>query len=287
MAKGDHARVGTAVTEQGQNAQQGLDATRARNNLLYNNMNQNYNYGVDQNLSDYNSIMNNYREFLGGSSDRGLGQSLDTYGDFAKTGGFTPQNIQDIRARAEAPIRGVYSNARADVDRQRRLQHGFSPNYTAATAKMARDQAYSTADASTNAEAMIAQLIQQGRLAGAGGLGQVSLGARGQDASALGGMQGLYSATPGLASTFGNQVLAAGNQDLQGQQLQNQIAEMIMRGRLGESGVAGSYQSALGNIGGTVSLIGNVMSGGTLGALGGGGGGRISAAQANQIAGVS
>lgn len=275
MAKGDHARVGTAVTEQGQNAQQGLDATRANNQALYGNMNQNYGYGSQQNIADYNSIMNNYREFLGGASDRGLGQSLDTFGNFAQTGGFSPQDIQNIRARAVAPIRGVYSNARADVDRQRRLQHGFSPNYTAATAKMGRDQAYSTADASTNAEAMIAELLQKGKLAGAEGLAGTSLGARGQDQSALGGMSNLYGQTPGLASTFGNQVLAAGNQDLQGQQLQNQIMEAIIRGRLGESGVAGSYQSALGNIGGTVSLIGNIMSGGTLGALGGlrGGGG--------------
>jgi len=254
MAKGDHTMVDKSVTQQGQNAQAGLNASRARNNLLYNNMNNNYGYGVDTNLKDYNSIMNNYNSFLNGASNYSLNPALNTYGEFAQTGGFSPQNIQDIRAEMIAPIRGVYSNALDAVNRQRNLQHGYSPNYTAATAKMARDQAYSTADATTNANAQIAQLIQQGRLAGAGGLAQTSLGARGQDVGALGGMTGAYSATPGLASTFGNQVLAAGGQDLQGQQLQNQIAELIMQGRFNESKVPGDFQAGMGNVASGVGL---------------------------------
>ncbi len=260
MAKGDHSRVGTSVTEQGQNAQQGLNATRANNQNLYGNMNQNYGYGAATDMSDYNSIMNNYQNFMGGASNYGLQPALDTYGNFAKTGGFSPQDIQDIRARSVAPIRADYANAQANVDRQRRLQHGYSPNYTAATAKMARDQAYSTADASTNAEAAIAQLIQQGKLAGAGGLSQTSLGARGQDVSALGGMTNAYGQTPGLMSTTGNQVLQAGNQSLEGQQLQDEIAKMIIQGRLGESQVPGNFQSAMGNVASALGVAGDAAS---------------------------
>lgn len=270
MAKGDHARVGAAVTEQSQNAQRGLDATRARNTQLYNNLAANNDYANQNDMADHNSIMNNYREFLNGSSNYGAQQGLDTFSNFAQTGGFSPQDIQNIRARAVAPIRGVYSNAQADVDRQRRLQHGFSPNYTAATAKMGRDQAYSTADASTNAEAMIAQLLQQGKLAGANGLGNLSMGLRGQDENAISGMNTAYGTAPGMSNMFGNQVLTAGRSDLEGQQLQQAIMEAIIRGRLGESGVAGSYQSALGNIGSTVGLIGKIATLGTLGGLGGG-----------------
>src|SRR5262245_40639918 len=152
--------------------------------------------------------------------------AIGGYGNFAETGGFSPQDIQNIRARAVAPIRGVYSQAQENLDRQRRLAGSAgSPNYAAAQAKLARDEAYGLSDQTTNAEAMIAQLLQQGRLAGLGGLSQTGGMARGQNLSALGGMSSLYSATPGQAQVFGNQLLQSQGQDIEMQQLQQRINE--------------------------------------------------------------
>ena len=185
-----------------------------------------------------------------------LMSALGGYGDFAKTGGFSPQDIQNIRARMIAPIRSIYSQGNAEVDRQRRLQHGYSPNYTAAKAKMAREQAYATSDATTNAEAAIAQMLQQGRLAGLGGLSQASLGGRGQNLSALGGQTSLYNATPGLSQTFGQQVYGNRQQDLEGQRLQQDLDEMRLRGQGQVAQTPGNFQSFLGNTAGLLGLIG-------------------------------
>ncbi len=140
-----------------------------------------------------------------GMSPRGgvAGQALQDYGgiqgrfgEFADTGGYSPEDISSIRARAVSPIRSIYSGARRDIDRQQALQGGYSPNRTASLAKMAREQSSTTADAATNAEAAIAQMVNQGRRFG------------------VSGMSGMYGTTPGLANMFGNQALQA-------QQLQN------------------------------------------------------------------
>ncbi len=109
-----------------------------------------------------------------------FGQAISGYGDFANTGGFSDQGISDIRARAVAPMRSMYGQAQNDIDRNRSLSGG-SANYNASKAKMSRELGYGLADASTNAEAQIAQMIQQGRLAGLSGLS--STGAAGQGLS--------------------------------------------------------------------------------------------------------
>ena len=194
----------------------------------------------------------------GSSSDpfyNGINSALSGYSNFAQTGGFSPEDLQNIRARMIAPIRSVYSQANSEVDRQRRLQHGYSPNYTAAKAKMAREQAYATSDASTNAEASIAQMLQSDKLAGLSGLSGTSSAARGQNLSAINGQTGLYGTNPGLSQTFGQQVGQNTNQDLAGQGLQQDIGAMRLKGLEAMSKTPGDFQSALGNIGGLISLI--------------------------------
>jgi hypothetical protein len=57
------------------------------------------------------------------------------------------------------------------------------------------------------------------------------------------------------------------------QQLQNQLANYIMQAQLGKSNIPSNYQQALGNIGGTLGLGGQIFSGlSGLGGLSGGGG---------------
>jgi hypothetical protein len=106
---------------------------------------------------------------------------MSRYQNFADTGGFSSEDLANIRARSVSPIRSAYSGAMRDVSRLGRNM----PNYLASRAKMAREMSYGLADASTNAEANIAQMIQRGRLAGIEGMGSI------------------YSATPGLTATYG------------------------------------------------------------------------------------
>lgn len=109
------------------------------------------------------------------------------YSEFAKTGGFTPTDLGNIRARALSPVRAVYANAQRNVNRQRSLQGGYSPGFGAMQTRMAREQGQETADAATNAEAGISEMVQKGRLAGLAGLegsgGGGGGGGNGEDAA--------------------------------------------------------------------------------------------------------
>lgn len=97
-------------------------------------------------------------------------QVLSGYSKFAETGGFSPEDLSAIRARSVSPIRANYANAMRDVDRQRALQGGYSPGYGVLRARMAREQGQAGAEATTGAEANIAEMVQKGKLAGLEGL---------------------------------------------------------------------------------------------------------------------
>lgn len=97
-------------------------------------------------------------------------ESYKGYQEFGQTGGYSPQDIANMRARGMAPIRAAYANAERGIGQQRGLQGGYSPNAIAAQVKMAREQGQGMADAATNVEAGIAQARNQGRLAGYGGM---------------------------------------------------------------------------------------------------------------------
>lgn len=109
-----------------------------------------------------------------GSSTRswesGAPISFGGFQDFAKTGGFSAADLANIRARAVSPVRAIYANAQQNVNRQRALQGGYSPGFGVLQARMARQQGQGISDAATNAEASIAEMVQQGKLAGLQGM---------------------------------------------------------------------------------------------------------------------
>lgn len=131
-----------------------------------------YNRGVERAGADYSNLMGGYKKF-------------------ADTGGISPSDIAAMRARSLSPIRAAYANAGNEISRQRSLQGGYSPNATAALAKMARERGQAMSDANTNVDASLADLTQKGKEFG------------------LSGASSLYGTSPGMASTFGNQVLQA------------------------------------------------------------------------------
>lgn len=176
-----------------------------------------------------------------------LTNTIASLRDYAGTGGFSDQDVSNIRARGVSPIRSIYANAQRNLDRQRALQGGYSPNYAAASAKMARELSSQLGDATTGLEADLAQKRSANRLSALSALSPLSTTAANiksqydmynadtanrmaefnaltplqfqqfnnqQEADdfmrrmqAIEGMRGLYGTTPALASTFGNQVL--------------------------------------------------------------------------------
>ena len=82
---------------------------------------------------------------------------------FADTGGYSEADLGNIRARGAAPIRSVYASALQNLKRQKSLQGGYSPNYGAIAAKMAREQAGILSEKSADIEAGIADRVQEGK----------------------------------------------------------------------------------------------------------------------------
>ena len=90
----------------------------------------------------------------GGTTTPEMKQNImGRYEDFANTGGYSPGNIADMRARAISPSRAIYANMQRNIDRQRALQGGYSPNYTAASAKLAREGSQEISDINQNVNA--------------------------------------------------------------------------------------------------------------------------------------
>ena len=297
MAKGDHARSQNQADYQGGYARDMLDNTF--NNLLPQNQNlQNrFTVAANQGEQDYGNIMGQYGSFLNQSpvqynAPRQNFGAYSGYQDFANTGGFSDQNISDIRARSNAPIRGIYEQGIQNIDRNRSLSGGYSPNANAAQAKMAREMSYAAADQSLNTEARLAEAIRSGKLAGLGGMTGIDtsrmseglqnaaqdvstqLANRSQGLQAISGMRDLYGTAPGAAGMYG-QLLGQSNAQMNDiQQLRQALANMMIQAQLGVSNVPGNYQQALGNIGGTLGLLGQGagMASGLGGLFGGSGG---------------
>lgn len=146
------------------------------------------NNAFDTNLSDYGNLMGNYQDFI-------------------KTGGYSSDDLANIRARSIEPTRAIYANMERELDRNRALQGGYSPNYAAASAKMGRESSQQISDIGRATEADIADRVQRGKLAG------------------LSGATNLYGTTPGLASTFGNMALNSTGQMINTQALRNDLAK--------------------------------------------------------------
>ena len=140
--------------------------------------------------NDYDTIMQGYKDFINKSASNPITStnvaapsvapqtanyqqsadvtnSLAGLSDLATTGGYTPQGIADIRARDESPTTSIYSNAQQNVERAKALGGGYSPNFNATQASMARDESNQIAGIDTAANAGIAQNVAANRLAAA------------------------------------------------------------------------------------------------------------------------
>lgn len=245
----------------------GPSATETAFQPIAQGMASNYTQGAATNIKDYGNIMGGYGDYMGSipsptkfgyqhvtatrpgelnEAYSALRGALPGYQEFANTGGYSPTDIQELRARGTSPIRAAYGNTMMQLDRARALGGaGGSPNFIAAMSKAQRELPGQQATAMTDVNARLAEDIRSGKLAGLGGMtnvggqmGQLSsaeagrmleasmsnqkadLTAQGmseqslQDSmrnrlSGLSGMSSLYGTTPGMASTFGNQAINA------------------------------------------------------------------------------
>jgi len=187
MAKKDNKRQIREIDYQGKLAQNHLDNLRTDMVVPQaQQANNNYSMAAAKGFQDYDRLMGGYE-------------------DWAKTGGFNKADLGAIRSRALSPMRAVYSNANREVDRARTLQGGYSPGHGVLKARMAREQSSGMSDAATNAEAAIAELVNSGKKFG------------------MQGQSSMFSATPGLASHYGQQQDSTMNRWLGTEEMQQRL----------------------------------------------------------------
>ena len=153
-----------------------------------------YSGAVAQNAGDYSEIMDRYRELA--SNPNGIGTSgqfdqskmqfkpqtiarpeqysyaqtpgsadaLSKMKELTETGGYSGDDIANLRERAISPIRSVYAGANRDMARNRSIQGGMGVNYNAARSKNAREMSETMSGAMTNVNAGIAQNVAQNKL---------------------------------------------------------------------------------------------------------------------------
>lgn len=242
-----------------------------------------YETAVKQQAGDYDSIMQNYKDLFARANTSQMTMpspmtaesfnyrpssdytsALANLRGLSQSGGYSDSDITNLRERGISPIRSVYAGANRDVDRQRSLQGGFSPNYNAVKAKMAREMSDQMSNAMTNVNAGIAEKVAQNKVGLGGQLAGIAqnesglqnqIGMRNTDArnqaqmfnmdlpfkvgnfnqnsisqalQGLQGMQGIYGTTPALSSMFGNQALnSAQLQQLISSQNQGNLSRIL------------------------------------------------------------
>ena len=230
---------------------------------MYNN----FNRAMGTQTQDYGNIMGGYQDFaknmaapttytpqqVGASSvgvsrpeelTKGYGfleEAAPGYRTFAETGGYTPQDIQELRARGTAPIRSAYSNSMMEMDRARALGGSAgSPNYIAALSRMQRELPEQLSTATTGVNAQLADAIRQGKLSG------------------LSGLTGIGTQMGGLASAESGRQLQAGIAN-QGASLQAGIANQgagLQAAGLNQNALNSYNQAQLNSLGGQAGLYG-------------------------------
>ena len=126
------------------------------------------------------------------------------YTDFATTGGYSEADKNAIRSRESSSLASLYGNLQDQLARQKSVQGGYSPGFSGQNAKMARDLASATAEGVRNTDIGIQEAVNQGKLAGLGGLGGMEslklsgLGLTASQIAQLLGTQSNLATRPGL-----------------------------------------------------------------------------------------
>ena len=117
------------------------------------------------------------------STTPGISTAMSNLEALSKSGGYSEADLGNIRARGIAPIRSIYDSARRNLERQKSLQGGFSPNMGALQLRMARELSGQIGEASTRLEGDIADRQAQGRLSVASPLASLASSEAGRRSS--------------------------------------------------------------------------------------------------------
>jgi hypothetical protein len=295
MAKGDKKKqqkaVDTAVTA----SQGGLDQYK---NEIIPQLKQDQGYytrASDESFGDYRDIMNQYKAMAAEGVDKNkpglervnynrspeMNEAFGGYRNFMQTGGYSPEDIRDMRARGVSPIRANYANALNEMERQKNLSGGYSPNAGALRARMASSQGQQMADAVQNVNAGLAEQVQKGKMFGTEGMGGLSVHDTGfaQQAAlanqragidiardnlndprmnAIHGQAQLFGTTPGMARMFGDQVQQGIGNMGNAAGMQQNVGQQRIGGQQIVSQTPSNFEVGMGRVGQGINMAGQV-----------------------------
>jgi hypothetical protein len=114
----------------------------------------------------------------GGVDDEGVARIRGggVFDEFAKTGGISDADKNNIRSRATSVIPAAYARMQAENDRARVAQGGYGPGAAALQSRLMRQQQSGISDAARDAELGITSQVNEGRKWGAGSMSTAELG---------------------------------------------------------------------------------------------------------------
>lgn len=198
---------------------------------------------MDQNIAGLKSIGQ-----TGGINDADAARMRGggVYDEYAKTGGLSDADRSNIRTRATSTIPSMFGSLKNEANRAATVQGGYGPGRSALMSRFGRQQAGAGADAALNAELGIADRVNSGRLAGAGGMAQSEGALQSlRTGNQLAGLRGASDVESGMVNSV-NQGKMFGTQGVAGQGEADRAAAMGARDadlRERSLGMAGSAQA--------------------------------------------
>lgn len=94
-------------------------------------------------------------------------EAMGTYRDFMNNGGYSTQDVQDFRGRANATIPSFFAGIKQQMDQAANVRGGGYAGYSGQIAKSAREGAQQAESGRLNAEGTLQDQIRQNKLTGA------------------------------------------------------------------------------------------------------------------------
>ena len=194
-------------------------------------------------MGDYGSAKSGYENMAatGGVNRADFDPALSSYKDFMSTGGV---DAASLRARGGSTIPAFYDAYKNASKRRANVQGGYSPGFDEQQAELARQSGREGFNANRQLEGDIADKVQQGRMFGTSGFGNLQSNITGMEQTGklagLGGLTHIGDTETGL-----NQFNAG-----QDNSMQMQLADMYQRGGIESArGLQGLYSSEPGDVG--------------------------------------
>ncbi len=186
----------------------------------------------------------------GGYDPTVLGNINATNTNLATTGGISPDQVASMEDKASQAAQSTYQTGQAAAERAQAATGGYGVSGSI-TGNLARQGSEAAAQAAQNVSGSIAQIQQQGEIAGAQGLQQTQQAQTGNKLTALAGNTNIYGMNENQVSTTVSQILQ--NYQQTGQMNAQDMA--ILTNLANQPGVFDKIVGTIGTLGGAAGGI--------------------------------